>query len=303
MTKRKILIDTDPGIDDVLAIATAYCIDSLDIVALSSVKGNVSLEYTTRNAILTLDILKQNTPVYKGSKEPLVNSPVRNSNVHGSDGLGNLYDSYREATPPIDRKTGGLYDLAEYISQSEDKITIIAIGPLTNIAKLLMINPHLNEKIEAIYIMGGGLKKGNVTDLAEFNFYCDAYAAQKVLLSGIDIYLSALDATTQVYFTYEEFDAYAVKNNQSEFIKKTLEYYINLDPYLHDVLAVLSLSDPQLFEFKKMNLNVLTSADSANGMVYESELKNNGNVYFVDVKSRENVVKRVFDIINTYNDR
>lgn len=302
MTKRKVIIDTDPGIDDILAIATAYTYDDYEIIGMSTVTGNVSLEKTTNNAILTLDILEKDTPIFVGNSKSLTLPRDYDSNVHGNDGMGNLYKKYRHNTPKKEREISDIFGLKRLIDESDSKVTIIALGPLTNIAQLLIMDPLIHEKIEEIHIMGGGIKQGNTTALSEFNFYCDSIAANKVIQSGIKIYLSALDATSQVYFEEEEFKTMPETNKKTVFIKDTVAYYMSLDPYMHDALAVLSLMNHSIFNYDKRQLNVLVSPGIADGMLYDDRKDERSNVMFVQVPNRKQVVEEVINRITTYQD-
>ena len=302
MTKRKVIIDTDPGIDDILAIATAYTYDDYEIIGMSTVTGNVSLEKTTNNAILTLDILEKDTPIFVGNSKSLTLPRDYDSNVHGNDGMGNLYKKYRHNTPKMEREISDIFGLKRLIDESDSKVTIIALGPLTNIAQLLIMDPLIHEKIEEIHIMGGGIKQGNTTALSEFNFYCDSIAANKVIQSGIKIYLSALDATSQVYFEEEEFKTMPETNKKTVFIKDTVDYYMSLDPYMHDALAVLSLMNHSIFNYEKRQLNVLVSPGIADGMLYDDRKDERSNVMFVQVPNRKQVVEEVINRITMYQD-
>lgn len=302
MTKRKVIIDTDPGIDDILAIATAYTYDDYEIIGMSTVTGNVSLEKTTNNAILTLDILEKDTPIFVGNSKSLTLPRDYDSNVHGNDGMGNLYKKYRHNTPKMEREISDIFALKRLIDESDSKVTIIALGPLTNIAQLLIMDPLIHEKIEEIHIMGGGIKQGNTTALSEFNFYCDSIAANKVIQSGMKIYLSALDATSQVYFEEEEFKTMPETNKKTVFIKDTVAYYMSLDPYMHDALAVLSLMNHSIFNYDKRQLNVLVSPGIADGMLYDDRKDERSNVMFVQVPNRKQVVEEVINRITMYQD-
>ena len=150
--------------------------------------------------------------------------------------------------------------------------------------------------------MGGGIKQGNTTALSEFNFYCDSIAANKVIQSGIKIYLSALDATSQVYFEEEEFKTMPETNKKTVFIKDTVAYYMSLDPYMHDALAVLSLMNHSIFNYDKRQLNVLVSPGIADGMLYDDRKDERSNVMFVQVPNRKKVVEEVINRITTYQD-
>ena len=165
MNKRKVIIDTDPGIDDLLAISLALVSEELDILALSTVFGNVNLEHTTKNAQLICDMLEKDIHIIKGAEKPLVYSRKQSAGVHGEDGMGGLRNKYRPTTPIKNEINVGISKLHKIIKESDEKVTIIALGPLTNIATLLLADETIKDNIEEIHIMGGGFAMGNVNEL------------------------------------------------------------------------------------------------------------------------------------------
>lgn len=298
MNKRKVIIDTDPGIDDLLALSLALASEELDIVAISTVFGNVSLDNTTANALLICDILEKNIKIIEGAHKPLVYENKRTAVVHGEDGMGGLRNKYREATPALNKVDKGIYELYNTIKQSDEKITIIAIGPLTNIATLLLADDSIKEHIDEIHVMGGGDRIGNTNELAEFNFYSDSYAAKVVLNSGLPVYLSGLDVTSKVYFTDEELAALANETPKQKFIKESVEFYAERDPFMHDVCAVLTVTHPELFELTDVAADVITSNDVTDGMQYILRDKSlPQTTKFVDTNNREEIIKFIFDTI------
>lgn len=298
MNKRKVIIDTDPGIDDLLALSVALASENLDILAISTVFGNVSLEHTTKNAKLICDMFDREMQIIKGSSKPLFYERKGNATVHGADGLGGLFEKYRDKANVLNKEDVGIVHLYNLIKNSEEKVTIIALGPLTNIAKLLLIDESIKDNIEEIHIMGGGLGRGNVSELVEFNFYSDGYAAKAVLTSDIPIILSPLNVTTKVYFTDKEFEDFGNDSLRQKFIKDSVEYYVGLDPYLHDIVSILSLTNPEFFNFKEVAINVVADSSIADGMSYVLRDQNiNKNVRLVDTDQRENIIKHISKIV------
>lgn len=278
-TKRKVIIDCDPGVDDVMALAYALSHPDLDILAIHTVAGNVSCEHTTRNACGLLGMLGRHTiPVCPGSEVPLVMEPVFAENVHGKNGLRG-YEFTEGRHVPVSHKTA-LQSYLDILDSAETKITIIALGPLTNLGVLLRAYPHLKKKIACISIMGGGIKGGNTTIAGEFNFYVDPHAAHIVLTSGIPIYLAGLDVTEKAHMHEEDYVEIERKHpdfgammrtiSQESFaIAQRLGYGRTTAP--HDVVAVAYLLHPEMFTTVDMELHVSFSEGDTRGMTYADQ--------------------------------
>ena len=198
----KFIIDTDPGTDDAVAIliALAHFSDE-ELLALTTVAGNVKVDVGTRNALRILEHANRNNiPVYKGESTPLNRDLLTAEWVHGTDGLNGV--GFPE--PSKSEETLGAVDyIAQLLRDSEEKITICVLGPMTNIGKVLSKNPELSEKIEQIIFMGGGAGFGNHTPVAEFNILVDPEAAKIVLNSGAKLVMMGLDVTHQAISTKE----------------------------------------------------------------------------------------------------
>ena len=299
MNKRKVIIDTDPGIDDLLAIAVALESEELDVLAISTVFGNVPLHHTSKNAQLIADVFEKDVQIIEGSDAPLFYDRKNSAKVHGEDGLGGLHDKYSSQTPSLTNLDQGVSKLYEILKHSKEKITIIALGPLTNIAKLLLIDETIHEKIEEIHIMGGGIEKGNTNELVEFNFYSDSYAAQVVLSSKLPIYLSTLDVTAKVYFSDDEFELLENESLKQKMIKESIAYYIARDRYLHDVVSVLTVIKPELFTFKEVAMRVVCGTNEADGMSYVLRDQSlNKNIRLVDTNHRTEIIRSITNTVN-----
>ena len=198
----KFIIDTDPGTDDAVAIliALAHFSDE-ELLALTTVAGNVKVDVGTRNALRILEHANRNNiPVYKGESTPLNRDLLTAEWVHGTDGLNGV--GFPE--PSKSEETLGAVDyITQLLKDSEEKITICVLGPMTNIGKVLSQNPELSEKIEQIIFMGGGAGFGNHTPVAEFNILVDPEAAKIVLNSGAKLVMMGLDVTHQAISTKE----------------------------------------------------------------------------------------------------
>src|SRR5512138_2097677 len=199
MTKR-ILIDTDPGIDDSLAILLALASPELSLEGLSIVHGNCSVEQATKNALSVLELANAgHIPVARGCELPLVQASLLAPETHGDTGLG-----YAKLPDPRLKPIGprGIDFLIETILASPGEITLVAIGPLTNVALAIRQEPRLVKAIKELVIMGGALRhEGNTTALAEFNTYVDPHAAHIVYHAGIPTTLVPLDVTYQCILT------------------------------------------------------------------------------------------------------
>jgi len=198
----KFIIDTDPGTDDAVAIliALAHFSDE-ELLALTTVAGNVKVDVGTRNALRILEHANRNNiPVYRGESTPLNRDLLTAEWVHGTDGLNGV--GFPEPSKS-EEALGAVDYIAQLLKESEEKITICVLGPMTNIGKVLSQNPELSEKIEQIIFMGGGAGFGNHTPVAEFNILVDPEAAKIVLNSGAKLVMMGLDVTHQAISTKE----------------------------------------------------------------------------------------------------
>jgi pyrimidine-specific ribonucleoside hydrolase len=193
----KLIIDTDPGVDDAFAIALAALSEDVDLLGVTTVFGNVSLAATTRNALRVLQLCgRSDVPVAAGAARPLVHpQPARAGHVHGPDGLSGrsaaLPEPWREPEPG-----GAIRLLVSLLEAADEPVTLAPIGPLTNIALLLAAHPQVRAKIDRIVIMGGGLGHGNTTAAAEFNIWSDPEAARRLLVEeDLPCVLVPLDLT------------------------------------------------------------------------------------------------------------
>ncbi|NUT49113.1 MAG: nucleoside hydrolase [Saccharothrix sp.] len=177
-----LIIDTDPGVDDAFALALAAASPEVELIGVTTVFGNVSLDDTTRNALRLLTLLgREDVPVGVGASRPLVHPHPHLSSAHGSDGLSGFAHTLPEATRDVDPRDAVTL-MRDLLDRAERPVTIVPIGPLTNIALLLAAHPHVKPKIGRLVVMGGGVEGGNVTAAAEFNLWSDPEAARRVLV-------------------------------------------------------------------------------------------------------------------------
>ena len=265
-----IIIDTDPGVDDFIAIMLANSCDKLDIRALTAVAGNQTLEKTVKNSLNIAELLKMDTRIAKGAEKPLNIDLMVADHVHGDSGLGPvvLKDSLRE----LDKDYAWDVIYQEAI-KAEGKLQIIAIGPLTNIAIALMKYADLYKHIDKIVIMGGSTGIGNVRPYSEFNIWADPFAADVVFKSGVPITMVGLNVTMETVLTPELVNEIkAVDSKLSKEMSQLLSHMANTYKgfgydfvAVHDALAVACVIDPKLLEYKDYYVTIETRSSLNSG--------------------------------------
>ncbi len=275
MTKR-ILIDTDPGIDDALAILLALAAPELSLEGLSIVHGNCSLEHATRNALAILELAQaSHIPVAKGCEVPLVQPSLLATETHGNTGLGYAKLPEPRAKPIVRH---GSDFLIETILSNPGEITLVAIGPLTNVALAIRKEPRFAQAVKELIIMGGAIRhEGNTTALAEFNVYVDPHAAHIVFHSGIPITLVPLDVTYQCVLTTSDVERLQkIASPVSHFIKEATDFYMEYhDAYqgikgciINDPLALALTFAPELCEYQELFVDVDISGGVSMGKTF-----------------------------------
>lgn len=279
-----VIIDTDPGIDDAIALMLALGSPELDVLALTSVSGNVPLNYTTQNALNLLHIMGRNDiPVGRGAATPFL-TPATDSaaDVHGQDGMGGVVF---ETSPNGPDPRTAVELITDLVEQSETPITLIALGPLTNVATLITARPDIAARLGKVIIMGGGAKVlGNMTPAAEFNIWFDPEAAQKVFHSGLDLHMVGLDVTYSAVTHQEDWEPLRGRGRLGGKVLELVEFYTKFhqEQYgtsataQHDALAVASLIKPNLIEAEKLNVNVECIGTYTRGMTV-TDVKNISN--------------------------
>ncbi|HEX3639698.1 MAG TPA: nucleoside hydrolase, partial [Ktedonobacteraceae bacterium] len=259
---RHIILDTDMGIDDALALFLVLSSPEIKLEAITTVSGNVPVEVGTRNTLTLLELAKRtDIPVARGCDRPLMRQPIHATQIHGDNGLGNAVLNDPHITPVTQH---AVEFLIEKIIAERSKITLVCIGPLTNVALALRREPRIAGYIDEVVIMGGALRvPGNVTPAAEYNIYADPHAAHIVLHAGWPIRLVSLDVTNVTVVTPEQI-AKLQDNQVIKLIKYMIDYYFHLSAALdnsngfpmHDPLCVGAVLQPELITWEPAYVDV-----------------------------------------------
>ncbi|ELY2858892.1 ribonucleoside hydrolase RihC [Cronobacter sakazakii] len=266
MTKTPIILDTDPGIDDAVAIAAALFSPALDLQLITTVAGNVSVEKTTRNALQLLHFWNADVPVAQGTATPLVR-PLRDAaSVHGESGMEG-YEFVEHDRLTLD--VPAFQAIYERLTAATEPLTLVTIGPLTNIALLLTHYPACKAKIKRLVMMGGSAGRGNFTPNAEFNIAIDPEAAARVFDSGIEIVMCGLDVTNQAVLTPDYLAALPSLNRTGKMLHALFSHYrsgsMTTGLRMHDLCAIAWLVKPELFTLKSCFVAVETRGDYTAG--------------------------------------
>jgi purine nucleosidase len=276
MTPRKIIIDTDPGQDDAVAILLALASpEELDVVAITTVAGNVPLPLTTRNALMMCELAgRTDVPVYEGSVRPMVRDLVTAEYVHGATGI----DGAGLAEPTMEVSDGHAVDaIVDIVMAAEPgEITVCPLGPLTNIGQALVREPRIADRLDQIVLMGGGFfEGGNRTPAAEFNIYVDPHAADIVFRCGVPITMMPLDVTHKALTSPDRLARFAaISSPVGKAVHGMLDYFerFDIEKYgieggpLHDPCVIAYLLNPGLFGGKNVSVRIETSSEMTMGM-------------------------------------
>lgn len=261
MKKRPIIIDTDPGIDDALAIAIALHSHDLDVRHITTVHGNVSLDKTTTNALELLAFFEKDIPVSAGADRPLIRQPIHASQIHGESGMDGY--TFPEPTDDLITDQHAVNAMYQEIMESHDKITLVPIGPLTNIALLIRLYPEVVQRIEEIVLMGGAIGVGNASPAAEFNVLADPEAAHIVFTSGIPLAMLGLDIGDQARVFKADSLRLKEMNNTGEMVYHLFENYrggtMETGLTMYDSTAIGFLLQPQMYHMLDAYVAVETS--------------------------------------------
>lgn len=264
-----VIIDCDPGHDDAMALLLALASPELELAAVTTVAGNQTLEKVTTNAIRVLDVAgADEIPVAAGADRALVHPARVASEVHGETGL----DGPELLPPSREPEPVHAVELMARLLR-ERPLTLVPVGPLTNIALLLALHPELAPRIERIVLMGGAIAEGNVSPAAEFNIWCDPEAAHRVFTSGVDVTMVGLDVTHRARLTRERAEGLRLSGRAGGFVADLHAFYSRFHATIygdaatpvHDALAVASLIRPALLKIERLHTEIDTSTGTSRG--------------------------------------
>lgn len=271
----RIIIDTDPGQDDAVAILLALASPELEVLGITAVAGNVPLALTEKNARKICELAgKPDTPVYAGAVRPLVRQLVTAEEVHGQTGLNGPV--LPDPVMPLQAQHAVDFIVETLMREPSGAVTLCTLGPLTNVAMALIREPRIAPRIREIVLMGGGFfEGGNVTPAAEFNIYVDPHAADIVFRSGIPLVMMPLDVTHKALTTKKRIEAFrALGTKVGTATAEMLEFFERFDEEkygtdggpLHDPCVIAYLIKPELFKGRHCNVSVETASELTMGM-------------------------------------
>jgi len=273
MSKTHLIVDCDPGIDDALAILYALKKDNVVLKGITTVGGNIDLDISTMNALKILEITNNtHIPVARGMLKPLLRDNKSEGEVHGRDGLGN---SELPAPKISEIREHAVDFIINTIMENPKQITLVPVGPLTNIAVAVMKEPRLKDYVKEVVIMGGAVTTfGNITPKSEFNIYTDPEAAKTVFESGLPITLVGLDVTMKTLLKADHLkEIMGVSSPVTEFVGKIITHYmkfyeevVGVDGCgMHDPLAVAVAIDRSLVKTRRLFVTVETKGEFTTG--------------------------------------
>ena len=273
--RKKIIIDTDPGQDDAVAILLALASPELEILGITTVAGNVPLNLTTKNALIITEMAgREDINVYAGCDSPLSRPLITAENVHGATGL----DGPELINPTKKVKEDHAVDfiIKTLRDHTPNTVTLCPLGPLTNIATAFKKAPDITSKVKQVVLMGGAyFEVGNVTPTAEFNIFVDPEAASYVFNLGLDLVIMPLDVTHKALTTPERIDKFNKLNTKcGTFVAEMTAFFerFDKDKYgtegapLHDPCVIAYLLNPEIFSGRRINVEIETDSELTLGM-------------------------------------
>lgn len=268
----RVIIDTDPGVDDAFALLLAMRSPELKIEAITPVAGNVPLDLTLPNALRMVEIAgRTDIPVAAGAKAPMVRRLVTAAYAHGENGLGGAVFP-EPTTKPVNEPAAEL--IRQIIRKYPGEVTLITLGPLTNVAAAFAGDSDLASKVRGLVMMGGSLSGGNITPAAEFNIYVDPEAARIVFQSGIPITMVGLDVTRKTALTEDHVKQLtagksAVSQAAAKIARNAIDHNRSqgflIGPNMHDSLAVTAFLDPSILTFENYYVDVEVNGELTAG--------------------------------------
>lgn len=309
MNRIPVVIDCDPGIDDAYAIMLANSCKKLDIKAITVVGGNVEISYTLNNALGLVEFLNINTRVSKGSSKPMINKLQTAAEVHGANGFGGIGLKAKRITPDSFSAWDVIYQEAV---KANGNLTVVTIGPLTNIAIALLKYPDLKDVVKKIVMMGGSTDIGNHSAYSEFNIWVDPHAAEIVYDSQIPVTMVGLNATHQITMSIEDLNRITSVDSKVKEILLELNAFLSkrfiqsgVEPVftLHDALAVAKLIDDDVFTTEKYYVYCETRGKSTYGRTivdWHNILKRPANTDVAIEVNTERFKEMLMDMVNFY---
>ena len=258
MQKEKIILDCDPGHDDAVAIMLAAINPKIELLGITVVAGNQKLEKTVNNALKVCNHLNLDVPVYSGMSRPMIREQLIADDIHGETGLDG--PKFEELKIKAEDKHAVNF-IIDTLMNSDEKVTLVPTGPLTNIGMAIRFEPRIIEKINRIVLMGGSYQLGNMTPAAEFNILADPDAAHIVFSSGVKVVMMGLDLTRQASATKEVVEKIKSLNNKaSKLFVDLMEFFAASQknvfgwsaPPVHDPTTIAYIIDPECIEVKPM---------------------------------------------------
>ncbi|MGR3396009.1 MULTISPECIES: nucleoside hydrolase [Paracoccaceae] len=273
MGAQKIIIDTDPGQDDAVAILLALASPELEVLGLTAVAGNVPLDLTQRNARQVVELAGRDTPVYAGCAAPIARPLVTAEHVHGKTGLDGI--TLPDPSLPLQEQDGVDFIIDTLRNNAPDTVTLCPLGPLTNIATAFRRAPDIVDRVQRIVLMGGGFfEGGNITPAAEFNIYVDPEAAKEVFACGRPITVLPLDATHKALTSKDWIAEMRGMGRIGEVVASWTDFFERFDTEkygsegapLHDPCVIAWLLRPDLFSGREINVEIETASELTLGM-------------------------------------
>lgn len=304
-----VILDGDPGHDDAIAWMLARAMPQLDILGVTTSCGNQTLEKTTYNAGRVMALIGLEVPLAAGRARPLLADPMPAPAVHGVTGLDGPALP-EPLTRPVAEDAPAL--MARLVSEAREPVTLIATGPLTNVAAFLLLYPELKDRLAHIYLMGGGLAHGNWTPAAEFNILVDPEAADLVFRSGIPLTMAGLDVTEQALVFPQDFERIrALGHELAVVVAGWLDFFYEFHRErgypgapVHDAVAVTALVRPDLLAFRNFHVVVETGGDYCRGATVADRLGLSGqtpNVRCVTGIDRQGFVDLLVEAVTFYS--
>lgn len=302
IAKRQIIIDTDPGHDDALAILFLEKSGLFDVKAITTVAGNTTIQNTTNNARYILDLIGSKTPIYSGAAKPLKRDLIE-AEVHGAGGLAGA-----EITKQEKLTNNAAEKIVEIIKANPGEVSLVVIGPATNIAQAFLLDPSLPALIKEIVIMGGAINvPGNKNRVAEFNIFVDPEAADIVFRAAVKKVLVPLDVCNDISLSLEDFEN--LKDSSLYLpIKKMMGHYIDgiqtfektTGALMYDPLAAYYLINPEAYKIEPMDIKIETMSELTRGMTVADRRvwgDKEPNIDVVASINREAFIKDFFEIL------